>query len=559
MDKYNKINKLYEKLNYFDQYGATFILFIIITIIIILILSYIYTLINIQPIINDWPNQRCKPNIIPFAGYITHPEGTTASDYTFENFNYCTQQILSNITGYAVEPITFTTNLLQNIADSIRSSIQSIRAMFNKIRLSFQDVSQEIMGRLLNIMIPLQQIIIGFRDLIGKIQGAMTSALFTLLGSYYTLKSLLGAIAQFIVIILIAIAALVAAFWAIPFTWGAAIANTVIFIAISIPFAIILAFMYNVLHVSQNYKIPKIKCFDKNTLLKMNDGSFKKIININIGDILENNNLITAKIKITTENSIMYNLNNIIVSDSHIVKYNNNWIPVSKHPQAFKIKNYNEPFLYCLNTNDKIININGIIFTDWDEIYQDNLNKIILKGNLISSTLFKTKDIHKYFDHGFSPNTLINIKNPIDNNKLLTIPIRNININSILENGDIVYGIVEIKGDDLLEQYNYKLSTLREKYISSYSLNLSDKLKEKIDKYLFLYNIEGYFPYISSLSKEECMIENKVSSKNITFNKLSNKHNKLYHLLTNNGNIIINNKLFKDYNFAIDRFLVNNN
>jgi len=200
MDKYNKINKLYEKLNYFDQYGGAFLLFIIITIIIILIISYIYTIINIQPIVDDWPNQRCKPSVIPFAGLITHPNGVSATDYTFENFNYCTQQILSNITGYAVQPITFTTQLLQNIADSIKQSLQSIRAIFANIRSNFQQVTQEIMGRLMNIMVPLQQIIIGFRDLIGKIQGAMTSGLFTLLGSYYTLKSLLGAIAQFIVI-----------------------------------------------------------------------------------------------------------------------------------------------------------------------------------------------------------------------------------------------------------------------------------------------------------------------------------------------------------------------
>ena len=65
---------MYNKLTYFDQYGGSFILFIIITIIVILLVSYFYTMINIEPIINDWPNQRCKPTIMPFAGLITHPE-----------------------------------------------------------------------------------------------------------------------------------------------------------------------------------------------------------------------------------------------------------------------------------------------------------------------------------------------------------------------------------------------------------------------------------------------------------------------------------------------------
>ena len=74
--------------------------------------------------------------------------------------------------------------------------------------------------------------------------------------------------------------------------------------------------------VKSGLKIPKLKCFDKNTLLKMNDGSEKPISEIDVGNRLFNENQVTAKILVTTEGSQMYNLNGVIVSDSHIVKYN---------------------------------------------------------------------------------------------------------------------------------------------------------------------------------------------------------------------------------------------
>ena len=180
----NNITKMYDKLTYYDQYGGSLILFIIITIVVIIIVTYFHTMINVQPIIDDWPNQRCKPNIIPIAGLITHPEGVSASEYTSQNFTYCTQNILSGITGSAVQPVTFITSVLQSLANTIQTAIQSIRAMFDKIRTSMQAVSEEIMGRIMNMMSPLIQIIISFRDLIGKIQGTMTAGLFTLLGSY---------------------------------------------------------------------------------------------------------------------------------------------------------------------------------------------------------------------------------------------------------------------------------------------------------------------------------------------------------------------------------------
>lgn len=196
LNNLNNIKKMYNKLTYYDQYGGSLLLFIIITIIVILLISYFYTMINIQPIVDDWPNQRCKPTVMPIAGFITHPEGVTASEYTFQNFNYCTQNILANITGEAVQPLTFITNYLGQMGNEVQSSVQSIRAMFDKIRTSMQSVSEEIMGRIMNIMAPLMQIIISFKDLISKTQGTMTAGLFTLLGSYYTLKSLMGAIAD---------------------------------------------------------------------------------------------------------------------------------------------------------------------------------------------------------------------------------------------------------------------------------------------------------------------------------------------------------------------------
>jgi hypothetical protein len=496
------ITKMYDKLTYFDQYGGSFLLFIIITIIVILLVSYFHTMINIQPIINDWPNQRCKPTIIPFAGFITHPEGVTAGEYTAQNFTYCTQNILSNITGFAVQPLTYITNSLQKIAGYIQQDIQSVRGMFDKVRNSMQSVAEEIMGRIMNVMVPLMQIIISFKDLTSKIQGTMTAGLYTLLGSYYTLKSLMGAIAQFIVVILISIAAMVAAFWVVPFTWGAAVANTAIFVAIAVPMAIILSFMNDVLHVSGSYKIPKIKCFDKDTLIIMNDGTKKKIIDIDIGDILSNNNAVTAKIKVTTEGSEIYLLDNIIVSDSHKVKYNNNWIPVSKHPNAIKYKSYNEPFLYCLNTTKKVIEINNQIFTDWDEIYEHLLYTIL---NNDEFPLNSCKDIHKYLDWGFSETTKIGLSNGT------YVEINKVSINDVLENGETVYGIVEIDGLNIAENNIYNLGKI---------------------------SVEGYIP-----------------DQNIDREKIPVTNHKLYHLLTDKNTFKLGDIIIPDYNAAIDRFL----
>jgi hypothetical protein len=512
------IKKMYEKVNYFDQYGGSVILFVIITIVLILLISYCLVMINSQPIIDDWVNQRCKPTIMPFAGLITHPEGVSASEYTQQNFNYCTQNILSSITGTAVEPLTFVVSTLSNMANQIKTDLQSVRGMFDKVRNMFTEVSQQIMGRIINVMIPLQQIIIGFKDLIGKIQGTLTAGLFTLLGSYYTLKSLMGAIAQFIITILITLAIMIASFWVVPFTWGAAISSTVIFIAIAIPMAIVLAFMVDVLKVQTNLKVPKVKCFDKNTILKMNDGSTKIISDIKNGDILADNNEVTAIIKVESKESIIYKLNdNITVSDSHMIKYLGKWVPVSKHPNAIKIAFYGEPYLYCLNTTKKTIIIDDLVFSDWDEIYDDEMSEIMeINNNKIQ--IKELNDIHKYLDGGFKGTTKIKLLNGEYKE------IKNIDVNDTLENGEKVYGIVKINGNNVNQQFKF---------------NLGEKCV-----------IEG--------GPNLVLCDQNIIKFNTVTLDIKSFNSELYHLLTNTSFFYIEGIRFHDYNACIDLFLEKN-
>jgi hypothetical protein len=427
------IEKMYAHLTYFDQYSGSVLLVLFITLVFIVVAVYCSIQINAQPIIQDWPNQRCKPYILPIAGFITHPEDTSALDYTYQNFTYCTQNILSSIGGLAVEPITFITNGLQQTASQISGDIQNIRAMFDKVRTFFQEVIQEIMGRVLNVTIPLQQIVISFKDLMGKIQGTMTTGLFTLLGSYYTLQSTMGAIAQMIVSILITLAIIIGVLWLTPFTWGFAMTNTVIFTALAIPMSIILAFMVDVLHVKTGLTIPTLKCFDKDTLLKMHDGGQKKICDIVVGNRLfkegeEGGNEVTACIRVTTEGSDMYWLDNqVLVSDSHLVYHreSNRWIPVSEHPAAVPCTEYDQPYLYCLNTRDKTICIGGHTFTDWNE-------EVIMASSTTPPT---NKTIH-----GFPGDTRIQTMQCMKY-------IRDVQIGDVLEHGEIVYGVVGLKGN----------------------------------------------------------------------------------------------------------------
>jgi hypothetical protein len=286
-------------------------------------------------------------------------------------------------------------------------------------------------------------------------------------------------------------------------------------------------------------KTPSLKCFDKNTELRMNDGTYKKITELEVGEQLSDNILITSKIVIERKGSIMYSLNDVIVSDSHIVKHNDNWIRVDEHPNAFKVDNYNEPYLYCINTENKIIEINNTVFTDWDEIYDDELDKIKnvkiknVKFNFnktlnysMDDLIVNNLDIHRYLDGGFQYHTEIKLKNGF------VKKIKHVSIGDVLMSGEKVYGIVEIDGQNIVEQAIYCLG--KNKYIDGGgNINVCDNSTN----------------FNSTLELDSCY--NKLK-------KIKNVHemdNKLYHLLTDKKIFSINGIRFYDYNSCIDLFL----
>lgn len=502
-----KIKDLYENLTYFDQYGSSLILIILVTIVFVLAVSYCVVMSNFSAIKSDWPNQRCNPKVMPFAGLINKPDDMSVSQFTSENFSYCSQTIISNGTGELLSPLTSIMSSISSGVDKLKNSLNSVREITNQLRSNLANVSQEIMGRLINVGIPIQQIVIVFRDIMSKVQGILTASFMTVLGSYYALRALLGSIVEIILKTLLTMSILLYILFLIPFSWPIALPLSAFFVVIAIYMTIIIIFLTITLKIEPTMSIPKVnRCFDKNTLLTMNDKTQKPICDINVGDILSNSNKVTAIFKLDATGTQMYDLNGVVVSGTHQVLINGKWIPVTEHKYSTELTTYNEKFIYCLNTSTKQIIINGIIFSDWDEVHEDDI-------------LSMKKDIHIYMDGGFSSKTQIKLRN--DSFKYIC----EIQPGDILANNEKVYGVVVINGAGVTEQCKYNLgnSTFVE---GGPNLTICDKSVE----------------YVTTLDINDKVIK-------------SVKENRLYHILTDTKTLNVNNVCFYDYNATLELFM----
>lgn len=230
---YYSINKLYDKAGYLERYGGDLYIAIIVFSLFFLVFSYYAVMTRIKPIRANWVKERCNPSVVPFAGLIYRPEGKSIMEATSDNFAECGQTVTRNIAGYALQPILYVITTMNAMFAEMANSVNAARGMFNNVRNGVTEVGQDVMGRSLNIMSPIQNVMASSKAAFGKASGIGASAIYTLYGSYLALKAMIGSIIQFIILVLISLAVLVAIMWIMPWTWPIAAAGTVVFLVMA--------------------------------------------------------------------------------------------------------------------------------------------------------------------------------------------------------------------------------------------------------------------------------------------------------------------------------------
>lgn len=456
MSIYTDINNLYTKGGFMSRYSSDLFIVIIMCIVVFLVIMYFWVKNNIEPILADWSNQRCNPAVIPFAGMINAPSGTSSFEYTSQNFEQCTQTILGNITEYAFIPIYYAMNIITAIFQEVSNAVNATRAMFDSIRESIQDQGKDINSRILNIMLPLTGMMNKIGAIFGKAQGTLIGGIFTLYGGYIAMESLFLYIYELVVnllwIIFTFIVACFAIGWLFPPTLAAGMAAAAFLSILLIPlvvFVILLTSMSDVFAAAgmdAPPAVPTYVCFAENTKIKTKHDGNVKISDLYLGQELYDDSYVTAVMKSSSRNCEIFNIDGIIVTGTHLVfEPTRGWIQSSKHSKSIKIHDFKDKYVYCIGTNNKLIHVGEHTFMDWDEINDEEVDE--LKENHELNTYlpsnFSKYDIHKYLEIGMHPDTVIYLR---DGTRKC---IKEVNVEDKLLYGETVKTVVKIKSDDV--------------------------------------------------------------------------------------------------------------
>lgn len=438
MDTFNTI---YNKKGYFDKYGGSFFMTGLIISTFFIIYSYFHAKYQLNLLKQNWVQERCNPSVMPFAGLINAKPGTSKLDYTLDNFSNCSYTILKNITTDFLAPIHYSINIIITIFKDVEGAIQKIRTMIAQIRSQITKIVLTIMYKILNVLMPVRLLVMKMKDIFGKSNAVMTTALFTGLSGLYTVYTLFSVFFKMILIFLGIIGGITTALLLNPFTIAIGEGLLAWWILIAVPFFIISIVIKIYVASARDSKMPSIPgCFDKDTII-----GTKKITELKIGDKLSNNNYITGIFKIASEDIKMYNYYGVIVSETHRIFDNKNlkWKMIKDVEDALLITDYNEPFIYCINTSQKKFNIGENIFLDWDDLDDNEINFFTTEYDDIKSI----HNINQQICGGFTEDTLLQL----DNGDYISI--KNIKIHQKLKTGETILGKIELEPSPYIKEY----------------------------------------------------------------------------------------------------------
>ena len=411
-DNINEIKKLISDINdkgYFDKYGGSFLLVFVVVTSIGLMIYYSYFMENLGYIKKNWDVQRCVPMNMPFVAEVFPPtDGKTKSSFIFENFNYCVDTILKGVVDSAVSPLQVAMNSVVGIVTTAQSSLNQLWQGLNAIRSRISALGMSITIKIYGMLTEFRRLMYKLQDTFSKIAGVFAAVFQSIMSVYYTKQSFIGAFYEIIQMVTVYFISLAIMFYYIPFFVG--VPMGIFFSTVSTLLVLLLTQLTvaatPILDMSQ-YWVPRIPgfCFSKDTTLKLYDGSYVRISDIRPSAVLHDGSIVTSCFKMKNYTENMYKINNnIVVTPEHVIYIDDKPLSVKKSGVGKKVE-YTDEFLYCINTTNKRINIDGYIFGDYDEVSSSE-NETLCKRTGIT----KSSHYWKMFEGGFHPDTHIELK-----------------------------------------------------------------------------------------------------------------------------------------------------
>jgi hypothetical protein len=232
----DRVNYLYGDKTFTGRYGIDIIKVCVVVFFFMSAVTYFQIQNKLLEVKQNWPEYRCRPDVMPFAGWINAPDGVSPLEYTKQNFVECGVNSTKGVFDRPMSMVYVIFNVVMGVFKNILEVIEKFRLLFNRMRDALKNIFLSVFYRIQNIIIPVQMMLIKMVDFFEKIKGILATFLLTFVGVLWSFYSLIGSVYEMMIFILVVMVIVIVVLWYIPFVgWVLAIAAIAVFLTIAIP------------------------------------------------------------------------------------------------------------------------------------------------------------------------------------------------------------------------------------------------------------------------------------------------------------------------------------
>lgn len=438
----NDLLHLYKKASFTDLYGGSIVFTTVSFVIIIGVIVFLVGNFILSEIEEDWENKRCQPPYTLFAGMINKDKTKSYTEKMNENQAYCMKEVSDETFASIREPIKKASVEIEKNQIRLSGDLNEVHNTIEKDQKDTKNFFEKIQNIMKLVALQTQKVIAKLKDSLNKLTAVLTSSIqvVSVIGTMfwkaiYYFKQLLIMIRNYTIGVIIGLTLLIIAL-IFSFNWVSAGVTSAFLALVSIFFATIMLFIPAISNTIETANMQmNSACFDGMTRIKTIQGIYKNIKNIQVGDILEDNSIVTATMKIPyTKKYKMVNIEGISVTFDHRLFHEGKLIHAKNHPEAIVLDMYDTDYLYCLNTNHKTIQIENHTFLDWDDL---SYNEYVLVEHNLQKHLKKFMPFQYYFEKGFDCESTIEMENGFKK-------VEDIKIGDITLHNEVVLCIIDL-------------------------------------------------------------------------------------------------------------------
>jgi len=341
---------------------------LLITIVFLSIIIYLFFGELRSHLKNNWSEYKKNPLFMPFAGVVSDSEGSSSIfQSAMNNFMDVLSGLIKSIFSVLMKPIYPILNIFTALLGSFSNILQKFRLQLNAIRGFLFKLFQNLLIKIHEGISGMTYFFLKLREILKKTFGIFGLTLLTLEHSQKFFESIVtdgkypdGSPRE-------------------------TLANQLGRMATNAGYQLA-RFSFGIFIGPITWS--NVLCFDPDTQIKTSRG-YKKIKNIQIGEELEPNCQVYAKIIGYNPEKTWYCLNGVEVSGEHLVKHLDKFIMVMDHPESYIIEKKTKDVI-CLVTSNGIIKTKLNVFADYLDTHSCELARKI--DNVVENHLNHTEN-----------------------------------------------------------------------------------------------------------------------------------------------------------------------